>query len=94
MDLLLMRRKETARKLKMTILHRPNSVWHREEINRLTGGLMTEVSFHPHHPADIILLGHYTKEQTLEALWGGMAYTATQIIGMDSKELPFRPPFM
>ena len=81
-----------ARKdLKTTVLYRPNGKWHQDEIVRLVNGLMTEVAQHPGHPEYIILYGHFTKEETLKAMWGGIAYTATQIIG--TEKLPFNPTF-
>lgn len=88
MDLI---REQRIRTIKMTVLHRPGGQWWTEEVARLTNGLMTEVSSHPRHPEDLILLGHYTKEQTLRAIGGGVAYTATPMTG--TKELPFMPGF-
>jgi hypothetical protein len=55
---------------------------------------MTEVSEHPQHPKYLILFGHYTKAETLEALVGGRTYTATNITGTNNKDLPFVPGFI
>lgn len=94
MDLLAMQVVENRRKLKMTVLHREGGVWHQMEVGRLVNGLMTEASQHPKHLEHLVLFGHYTKEQTLEALLGGQAYTAVQVTGTDSKDLPFVPGFV
>jgi len=80
------------RTVKLTVLHRPGGVWHRSEVDRLVNGLMTELYQHPKHPEHLILLGHFAKEETLKAMWGGVAYTATQVTGVDNELLPFRPP--
>ena len=77
------------RELKTTLLHRPGGVWHQSEINCLVKGLTTEVTSISSHPEHLILFGHFTKEQTLEALLGGTAYTATMMTGVDG--LPFDP---
>lgn len=77
--------------LKLTILHRPEGVWHNSEVDKLVHGLFTELQQHPKHPEYLILFGHFTKEQTLEAIGGGIAYTAIQVTGIDSDKLPFRP---
>lgn len=81
--------REKRNNVKMTVLHRPNGQWYRLEISRLVGGLMTEASQRRDFPEYVILFGHYTKEQTLKALWGGEAYTATQVTGLDGA--PFNP---
>ncbi len=94
MDILAMQMEENARTIKLTLLFRPGGVWHNTEVDRLVNGLVTETSQHPKHPSHIVLFGHFTKAQTLEALLGGVAYTATQITGIAHKELPFRPGFM
>jgi len=93
MDLLAMQVVENRRNLKMTVLHRAGGVWHHVEVGRLVNGLMTEVSQLQKYPEHLVLFGHYTKEETLKALLGGQAYTAVQVIGTDSKELPFVPGF-
>lgn len=93
MNLMAMVVAENRRKLKMTVLHRAGGTWYQSEVVRLTNGLMTEVSWDPQHPEYLVLYKHHTKESTLEALIGGQAYTATQVIGTDSKELPFVPGF-
>lgn len=94
MDLMAMQIAENRSKLKTTVLHRQGGVWHQVEVGRLVSGLMTEVSQHPKHPEHLVLFGHYTKEETLRALLGGQAYTALQVTGTDSKELPFVPGFI
>ena len=82
---------ENRRNLKMTILYRKGGKWHDSEVGKFINGLTTEMSQHPEHPEYVILWGHYTKEETLAALGGGFAYTTTQVTGIDSKELPFKP---
>jgi len=82
------------RTVKMTVLHRPGGVWTKTEQGRLVNGLTTEAYTHPRHPECVILLGHFTKRQTLDAIWGGIAYTATQVVGVEDERLPFRPPFV
>lgn len=79
------------KELKYTVLHRPNGVWHESEVARLIDGLPTEVSRLPKFPEYLILFGHFTKEETLKAIMGGVAYTATQVTG--TKDLPFHPGF-
>jgi len=80
---------ETRRNMKVTVLHRPNGIWHQQEVNRLCNGLMTEVSQKASHPEHLVLFGHFTKQQTLDVLIGGMAYTATQITGINDSRVPF-----
>jgi hypothetical protein len=92
MDLVGMQVRENMRNLKLTVLHRPGGIWSNVDVSRLANGLMTEVYNHPKHPEHLILFGHYSKEQTLEALLGGMAYTATQLVGLNNEALPFKPP--
>lgn len=93
MDLMGIIMADNLRQLKTTVLFRKEGVWHREEVGRLVNGLMTEVSQHPENPEYLVLRGHYTKEETLRALIGGVAYTATQVTGADAPELPFKRPF-
>lgn len=92
MDLHVMRIAENRRKLQTTVLHRPGGKWHGTEVSRLVNGLITEVSEHHKHPEYLIIFGHYTKEQTLKAIGGGVAYTAQQMTGME--KLPFSPGFV
>lgn len=89
-----MQMEDNRRKLKTTVLHRPGGVWHRSEVSKLGGGLKTEVSEHPEYPEYLVIFGHFTKEQTLQAIGGGIAYTAIQVTGMDSENLPFSPGFI
>ncbi len=91
MNLVAMQMAESRRALKMTVLHRPGGTWDQLEVGRLVNGLKTEVSVHPLHPEYLVVFGHYTKEETLKVMWGGVAYTVTQIIGTDHKDLPFVP---
>lgn len=91
MDLMGMHVEKSLRELKLTVLHRPGGFWNKVEVSRLCDGLMTEVYGHPQHPEHLILRGHFTKEQTLKALLGGIAYTATQVTGIKNEALPFRP---
>lgn len=86
--------KKDRRAVKMTVLHRERHPWFQSEIGRLVNGLQTEVSGHLKHPEYLVVFGHFTKEQTLEALMGGWAYTATPITGFDSPSLPFLPGFV
>ncbi len=88
-DLEFMRLLEKRQSLKTTVLHRPGGVWHNQEVSLLVSGLVTEVSQLKRCPEYLIIWGHYTKEQTLAAIGGGVAYTATQMNGVDS--LPFNP---
>lgn len=81
------------RNLKMTVLYRKGGTWAPVDVGRLVSGLKTEASSHPQHPECVILRGHYTKEETLKALMGGMAYTATLVTGVGSDQLPFEPSF-
>jgi hypothetical protein len=91
MDLVGMQVEKNMRELKLTVLHRPSGTWDKIEVSRFVGGLMTNVYSHPQHPEHLILHGHYTKEQTLKALLGGITYTATQVVGINNEALPFRP---
>lgn len=93
MDLVGMDLAEKRRQLKTTVLHRPGGIWHREEVGRLVCGLTTEASQRPSYPEYVILFGHHTKAETLKALGGGLAYTATMVTGIQSPDLPFSPPF-
>ncbi len=94
MDLLGMQIEESRRKLKMTVLRREGGTWHPTEVGKLVNGLMTEVSQHPKFQEYLVLFGHHTKEATLKAIGAGQAYTALQITGTHSKELPFVPGFV
>ena len=94
MDLLAMQIAENRRNLKMTVLCREGGTWHQAEVEKLVRGLTTEVSKNPKYPEYLVLFGHHTKAETLRALGGGQAYTATEVIGMDNKDLPFIPRFV
>ncbi|MBP9757246.1 MAG: hypothetical protein KBD06_01465 [Candidatus Pacebacteria bacterium] len=91
MDLVGMDVRDKLRRLKLTVLYRPGGTWLAVEVGRIVNGLMTEASQHPKFPEHVILLGEFTKEATLNAILGGIAYTATTLTGIDHKDLPFRP---
>ncbi len=85
--------REECEGIKVTVLHRPGGVWRDKEILGLTDNLQAVVTGIATHPEYLILLGHHTKEATLQAIGGGFAYTATQVTGIDSPLLPFVPSF-
>jgi hypothetical protein len=93
MDLVGMQVEKNRREMKMTVLYRSSGKWHLSEVSKLVNGLMTEISQHPQYTEYLIVYGHYTKEQTLKVLGGGVAYTATQVIGIQDDKLPFVPGF-
>lgn len=82
MDFKAIRMIESQKKMQVTILHRAGGVWHSTEVNRLVNDLMTEASQLPQHPEYLMLFGHYTKEETLRVIGGGVAYTAKPITGV------------
>ncbi len=88
MDLLAMEMRDNRKKMKVTVLHRQGEVWYPLEVNRLVNGLRTEVSQRASHPEHLVIFGHFTKERTLEVLGGGMAYTATQVTGIENAPFP------
>lgn len=88
-DLAAMRMLENRRNLQVTILHRPGGAWSQEEVSRLVNGLHTEVQYLGSRPEYLLVWGHYTKGQTLEAIMGGVAYATTQVTGVD--KLPWFP---
>ena len=94
MNLTVFKIQEGLRALKVTVLHRQGGRWYSAEISLLCHGLMTEVSSHPSFPGYLVLFGHHTKEETLAAIMGGQAYTATPLIGVEDRRLPFRPGFI
>ncbi|MDD5464095.1 MAG: hypothetical protein PHP62_03020 [Candidatus Moranbacteria bacterium] len=94
MNLMAMQIEENRQKVKMTILRREGGTWQTWEVSNLACGLMTEVSQHPQHPEFLVVFGHYTKEQTLKAHGGGLAYNAIEIIGISDPRLPFIPSFV
>lgn len=94
MNLLAMHREATARDMRLTVLHRPNGTWSKLELGRLVNGLTTEACSHPKHPEDIIVYGHYSKDEVLGAILGGQVFTVKQVTGIENPELPFRPSFM
>ncbi len=76
---------------KITVLYRKGGKWSDQEVGRLVGGLLIEVCSRGDFPEYLLLLGHFSKEQTLKVLMGGEAYTATQVTSTDSPDLPFVP---
>ena len=94
MNLMAMQIEENRRNVKMTVLRREGGTWQSWEIGNLVNNLMTEISHHPQHPEHLVVFGHYSKERALKAHGGGLAFTATQITGIQSKELPFMPGFI
>lgn len=80
-------RRRKRRNLKLTVLHRPGGSWDQHEVGRLINGLMTEVSRQQSHPEHLVLLGHFTNEQTLRAS-GGLGYTVTQVTGVGNAPFP------
>lgn len=93
MNLMALQVAENMRKLEMTVLFRQGGTWSREEVSNITNGLMTQVSSHPQHPEYLVLFKHFTKAKALEAHGGGLAFTATQVTGVQNKDLPFVPGF-
>lgn len=100
MDLLGMKKRKHRQEIKkhrdgikLTVLCRKGGTWGQTEVFRLTDGLRANISIHPDHLECLIVFGHFTKEQTLKALGGGLDYTATQVTGIDNKDLPFSPGF-
>ena len=91
MDLVGMKVEDNRRRVKMTVLRRNGGKWHLLEVNRLVVGLKTEASQHPQYSEYVVLFGHFSKEQALKALLGGEAFIATQVIGIQTKDLPFNP---
>ena len=89
MDLVVMDLAEKRKKMKLTVLHRAGGKWHASEESKLANGLTPEVQSHPQYPEYLILVGHHTKEATLAAIGGGMAYTATQVVGASHEDLPW-----
>jgi hypothetical protein len=89
MDLVAMDLQEKRRKMKLTVLHRAGGEWYPDETGRMVNGLMTEARQHPKHPEYVVLIGDFTKEETLKALGGGLAYTVTQVTGTQNEKLPF-----
>lgn len=82
-------------KMEFTVLTRgkgSDGVWHRSEVNRIVNGLSAELYTLPALPQHLILWGHFTKEQVLQAMDGGCTFTAMQVQGLENPELPFRPP--
>ena len=77
--------------LKMTVLYRKGGTWQWPEVSKLTNGLVTKASEHPQYPEYLILSGHHKMEAISGIINGGAPFNATEIIGVDNKELPFNP---
>jgi hypothetical protein len=80
---------ERRNSLKTTLLKRENGTWPQVEISRMVHNLTTEVASHPQFSEYLIIFGHFTKEEVLKAIWGGLAFTATKMTGLTN--LPFNP---
>lgn len=89
MNLGVMQVVENRKNLKTTVLFRNGGTWPSLEIDRLGNKLV--VSGHPKCPEYLLVSGHYTKDEILEALWGGRSFTVSQVVGVES--LPFTPAF-
>ena len=81
------------REIQLTILHRPSGDWTSSESGRIVNGLMTEMEQHPQYPEYAILFGHYSKQDVLQALSGGVSFTALQVTGVEDERLPWRTRF-
>jgi|GEM_PF-2276391 len=84
--------RERRSKIPYTVLHRPGGTWSELEVGLLVENLRTEVYQQRQHPEYLILYGTWSKDQTLEAIMGGIAYTAKSLIGWENPQLPFHPP--
>jgi hypothetical protein len=93
-DLVGMSVREKRKEQAITVLFREGGVWHGSEVGKLVEGLRTFASQHPQHPEYVLLAGEYSKEVTLAAIGGGVAYTAEVVMGMDNEALPFTPQFV
>ncbi len=92
-DILGMEIKNWRDSQKVTVLYRKSGTWSPVEVSRLVNALGTVASGLSSFPEYVLLMGDFTKEDTLRALGGGIAYTAKTVIGMDNLELPFKPRF-
>jgi len=80
--------------LTVTVLRRHNGTWARYEVDRFTRGLQTDVCEDLDFPEYLLLFGHFTKAETIQVIREGNDYTATQVTGSDSCDLPFKPRFI
>lgn len=94
MNLLVDQKNNYIRNVELTVLCRKGGTWSAFEVTKLTEGLGTEAYENPEHPECVILLGSYTKEQTLRAIGGGLAYAAEVFTGALNPALPFAPPVL
>lgn len=82
--------------LPMTILAcMDGGIWSPLELSGLASILGTVVAVnHSKHPGYLIILGHYTKDQTVEAL-GSKSHLVVEQVSCfnDSERLPFNPHF-
>ena len=83
--------KERRSKIGFTVLYRKDGTWSNYEVSNFVNRLVTEAYQSKLKPEYLILFGSYTKAKTLEALGGGLAYTAEQVMGADNIMLPFKP---
>jgi hypothetical protein len=93
-DLLGMDLRSRRAATKITLLHRPGGTWHQIEVSRLVSKFNNSVCAHPKHPEYLILPEHRTKEEVLDAILGGVAFTAEQVLGFENPKLPWVPQFI
>ncbi len=79
----------TPENMRVTMLYRPNGTWTKEELDKLAMNLKTAPLQNPLEPEYVILFEHYSKSIALAAIGGGVAFTATELIGINNPRLPF-----
>ncbi|OGD67490.1 hypothetical protein A2442_03230 [Candidatus Campbellbacteria bacterium RIFOXYC2_FULL_35_25] len=84
------RSKDSFKKMKMTLLHRPGGLWQNREIVCLSEKLQNAICRHLEFPEYVVISGHHQEEE-VRSICFGSAYTITQVEGADDKRLPFRP---
>jgi hypothetical protein len=89
LDLISLQVRQNRRTERLTVLRRPGGRWGRSEVIRLTVNLPAEVIGHPKHPEYLIIRGHFTHAETLDALKGAEPYEVKEVVGLDSPALPF-----
>lgn len=77
-------------KIKFMVLSGP--CWTRALIGTLSGGLFTEVYSLGSRPEDIIINGEYSRAKIVSILGRGIEFDHKVIVGLYSKDLPFKPP--
>ena len=77
--------------LKFTVLYREGGVWNDFEVSKLVNNLNTDVYRMRIHPEYVILWEHFTKAQALDAIGGGFAFTAKEVVGLENPDLPWKP---